>query len=320
MNLGWHVRRFLFRSGVRLIKASGRFASYWHPWRGRAFEETQRDGLHILPVHYYSPVPDTEALPRSLWAQTQPTPGVELDIEEGFALLEELAEGFRDEYTKIATRGKIDGRFHIDNPAFSRGSAEVLYAMIRKLRPKRILEIGSGHTTLLFAEAIERISNDDDSPCAMTCIEPYPPDYLSPPPPQVSRFISDPLQTVEQSTFDELEAGDFLFIDSTHVVNIGSDVVYEYLHILPRLAPGVIVHIHDIFIPHEYPEDWIRKKRFFWNEQYLLQAFLSLNDAYEVILPLHAMSRADPERFGAAIPSCAGWNGHPSSFWIRRKT
>jgi hypothetical protein len=182
-----------------------------------------------------------------------------------------------------------------------------------------MVEVGSGNSTLLAAEALRHNLQDDPSAaCDSVCIEPYPPAYLNPLPVGVTRILPDPVQRTPLETFTALGPGDILFIDSSHVVAIGSDVVYLYTEILPRLAPGVIVHIHDIFLPYDYPAVWIREDRFFWNEQYLLQAFLLFNDAFEVMLPLHAVARRHSEEFARAIPSCR--HGiRPSSFWMRRR-
>ena len=120
------------------------------------------------------------------------------------------------------------------------------------------------------------------------------------------------------STFTELAAGDVLFIDSTHIVRTGGDVVFEFLEVLPRLAPGVVVHIHDIFLPDEYPRAWLKENAMFFNEQYLLQAFLCHNDRYEIVWTSSYMARRYPDRLREAFPSFATgrWPGG-ASFWIR---
>jgi hypothetical protein len=192
--------------------------------------------------------------------------------------------------------------------------------MIRDLKPRRIIEVGSGYTTLLISETIDRISrNDPDFVCEFTAIEPHPPDYLNPLPAGVKRLLPVRVQAVPLDEFLTLEAGDILFIDSSHVAAIGSDVIHLYLEVLPSLAPGVVVHAHDIFIPFNYPRNWIHQSRFFWNEQYLLQAFLVFNQAFEVLLPTHAVFRRHNEDFKAHVPSCARYEREPSSFWMRRR-
>jgi hypothetical protein len=193
--------------------------------------------------------------------------------------------------------------------------------MIRDLKPQRIIEIGSGRTTLLMSQAIrQNQSQDPNYSCDFLAIEPYPPEYLNPWPSEVSRILPNQLQTVALEEFTSLKSGDLLFIDSTHVAAIGSDVIYEYLEILPRLAPGVIIHIDDIFLPMNYPRYWVEKARFFWNEQYLLQAFLSFNKEFEVILPSHYLNQQYPDAIKTYIPSCQKQSYSLSSFWLKRSS
>jgi hypothetical protein len=127
------------------------------------------------------------------------------------------------------------------------------------------------------------------------------------------------VQEIPLSTFAKLERNDVLFIDSSHVLTIGSDVRYEYLDILPRVKPGVLVHCHDIFLPAEYPKEWVLDDHRFWNEQYLLQAFLTFNNEFEVLWAGSYMHLKHPDLLAAAIPSYRQEKCYPKSFWIRRK-
>ena len=274
-----------------------------------------------MPVHFYSPIPNTLSLPESLWEESAAMPGVDLNCDRGFELLEELAAEWGDEFNRLPIDSTADPqRFNLNNSAYRFGDAEILYSIVRRFQPKRFIEIGAGHSTLLTAEAIRQTKREDaDYQCHFMCIEPYPPGFLDPPPEEVTRRIDKELQCVAVAEFTSLEAGDVLFIDSTHVVRIGSDVVYEFLQLLPQLAPGVIVHIHDIFLPYEYPRSWVHDRRFFWNEQYVLQAFLAFNRDFEVLLPTHAMFRRSRERFIRSVPSCAREGSSPTSFWLRRR-
>jgi hypothetical protein len=126
------------------------------------------------------------------------------------------------------------------------------------------------------------------------------------------------MQEVADDVFRELEAGDLLFVDTSHTVKPGSDVNRIVLDLLPILAPGVIVHFHDIFLPFPYSRDHLDDAHF-WNEQYLLQAFLTENPAWEVLVGAQAVARAHPHRLREAIPSFAPGTS-PGAFWIRRKT
>lgn len=325
MNVGWHVQSALARAGLSLLKASGAYEGYWRHWRGDLFEDAERRGFHVIPAHYYSPVPKVSTLSPSLWAQRESVPGVDLAVPAALDLLGELSRDFGAEFAAFPT-AKLDDRrrFTLANIGFGPGDAEIYYSMLRRFQPARVIEIGCGNSTQVAALALAK--NREDHPGRTfdyTCIEPFLPDYLRPAPEGVTRVIETGVQQTPLSLFDGLESGDFLFIDSTHVAAIGSDVLYEYLEILPRLKPGVIIHIHDIFLPLEYPERWAREQRFFWNEQYVLQAFLLHNEAYEVLLPAHALYALHRDATVAAIPTLDPARGYartgPSSFWMRKK-
>jgi hypothetical protein len=126
-------------------------------------------------------------------------------------------------------------------------------------------------------------------------------------------------QDLDPDVVRALGHNDVLFVDTTHTVKTGGDVVHIVLEMLPRLASGVYVHFHDIFLPDEYPREWVVQRRRAWAEQYLLQAFLAFNSAFEVVLPLHALTRRQPELARETIPSFARTRGTgPGAFWIRR--
>jgi predicted O-methyltransferase YrrM len=319
MKFRWYLSYALVRTAVWLIRLSGWYDGYWNFWR-QAFTHVEQNDLHILPVHYYSPIPDTRALPDELWSNLRSPSGIDLKVDSALAWLKRLSQTYGQEYNTLAMESIDPRRFHLNNAAFTSGDAEVLYAIVRDLKPRKIVEIGSGNSTLLTCEAIR--ANQSELPsyrCEFTLIEPFPPAIISPPPAEVTHVEKRPVQQVALSLFSTLDSGDLLFIDSSHVARIGSDVVHEYLTILPLLAPGVVVHIHDIFIPAEYPRLWIDEFRFFWNEQYMLEAFLSFNAEFEIIMPLHAMWRLHQDLLQKMIPSLDTARHSPASFWIRRR-
>jgi len=180
-----------------------------------------------------------------------------------------------------------------------------------------MIEIGSGMTTLLAAEAIRR-NEAEGQPCSFTAIEPYPPTFLRRGVPGLADLLEVKVEDVPLDRFTSLEANDILFIDSSHVIKIGGDVLYEYLEILPRLKPGVIVHCHDIFLPAEYPKKWLVENRWFWTEQYLLQAFLAFNSAFHVLLAASLLHLKHSHELKAAFTSYDPASVWPASFWIRR--
>ena len=170
----------------------------------------------------------------------------------------------------------------------------------------------------------------------MVTIDPYPDRFPKQALGEQVQLITRPLQAVSLDVFLNLHSGDFLFLDSSHVVGVGSDVVREYLEILPRLEPGVIIHAHDIFIPSDYPKEAVLNNLAFWSEQYLLQAFLMFNPCFEVIwgssamqtyacdklehvFPLWKNSYRDmPPSKRRFLPTKDQSRVWPSSFWFRR--
>jgi predicted O-methyltransferase YrrM len=282
----------------------------------RTFSFWERLGLHVTPVHFYQPVPDTRELGPSLWERRSNLVGVDMAEAEQLVLLSTMT-GYRDEYAAFGARRAGDGQgFHFGNAFLEAVDAEVLYALVRHLRPRRLIEIGSGYSTLVAAEAARR-NAAEGSPCRITAIEPFPSAMLRAGVPGVE-LRAVPLQSVALSEFEALCQDDILFIDSSHVLKIGGDVQYEFLEILPRLARGVTVHVHDIFLPAEYPKAWVLGEHRFWTEQYLLQAFLAFNAAFKVIWAGHFMHGRHPEKLAAAFPSYDPARAMPGSFWMRR--
>jgi hypothetical protein len=164
--------------------------------------------------------------------------------------------------------------------------------------------------------------DDGGEPAQLTSIEPFPTPALREGFPGLSRLIEKRVQDVGLGLFTALEEGDILFIDSTHVLRSGGDVQLEYCEILPRLAPGVIVHIHDISLPKPYPRVYFEKNHYYWNEQYLLQAFLAFNSRFEVIWPGNYMMEKYPERVITVFPEYHQMratfpSSEPASFWMR---
>jgi hypothetical protein len=187
---------------------------------------------------------------------------------------------FRNEYEQFPTTPTEEpGRFYLNNHLFDGTDALVAYCMVRHFQPQSIMEIGSGFSSLLLGQAAAK-----NNTSALICIEPFPQEFLKQGFPGLHRLIEKKVEEIDLEIFSELQSGDVLFIDSSHTVKIGGDVNYLFLEILPRLEPGVIVHIHDIFLPFEYRRDWVLDEFRFWTEQYLLQAFLTFNSEFEVLM------------------------------------
>jgi predicted O-methyltransferase YrrM len=237
--------------------------------------------------------------------------------------LESCRARYKKEYESFPrTKTNIPYQYYTHNTSFSTINGEILYCMIRHFKPKKVLEIGSGNSTFVSAQALlkNKLEHNEGE---LVAIEPYPKQILKDGFPGLTRLIQRNLQDVPLSEFESLQENDILFIDSSHMLKLGSDVQYEYLEILPRLKKGVIVHIHDIFLPAEYPKKWIMDQHYFWNEQYLLQSFLAFNNSFEVLWACYYMHLNHSDKLAAISSSYAdslkkkNWTG-PSSFWIRR--
>jgi hypothetical protein len=280
----------------------------------RAFDLWQARGLHVLPVHYYSPVPDTRALGDDLWADRLEPPGIEWNEVAQLKLVREVFPIFREEYDALPREQPASGHaFYLGNGMFDGVDALVLYCMVRHLRPRRVLEVGAGFSSLLTAAAMTKNANAGGE---LVCIEPFPPPALREGFPGLTRLIATPVQQVPLGEFERLDAGDVLFIDSTHVVKTGSDVNFLFFEVLPRLRSGVVVHVHDVFLPGEFPKHWITEELRFWNEQYLLRAFLLFNHAFEVLLSNAFLDRRHPQALRETFPHSPWWLG--GSFWMQR--
>lgn len=282
----------------------------------RNFDFWQSLGIHVTRVHFYHPIPDTRRLPPSLWERGSEMVGVDLREAAQLRLLATFRERYAGEYGSLPRGPTRDPfQFHFGNDFFPEVDAEILYCMIRHLKPKRLIEIGSGQSTLLAAQAA-RANAAEGRPCRITAVEPHPSAVLRRLPGVELEAVE--LQSVPLSRFEELEENDLVFIDSSHVLRIGGDVQFEFLEILPRLPRGVFVHVHDIFLPNEYPRSWVMKDHRFWNEQYLLQAFLTFNRAFQVEWAAAFMHLRHPDLLRQAFPSYDPARCSPGSFWMQR--
>jgi predicted O-methyltransferase YrrM len=287
------------------------------------FERWEEHGWHLTPNHFYSPVPDTRRLPDTLWQKESELPGIDMRDEEQLAFLHEVVERFGDELNGLP-RNQADaaaGGYFVDNGAFESVDGELYYAMIRANRPAQVLEIGAGWSTLLALQAL-RANRAEGAEGRLLTVEPYPYEFVRAAvgsEPEAAELRDVPVQDLPLTVFEALGPGDILFIDSSHVLRIGSDVQYEFLEILPRLRAGVLVHVHDVFLPGEYPRDWVLgPEHRFWNEQYLLQAYLADNSRSTVVWGSSWMHRRHPEELENAFASYDRRSRFPGSFWFRR--
>lgn len=285
----------------------------------KTFPVWQALGFHVVPRHFYEPIPDTTRLKDSLWQTRSELVGIDINEKEQLRLLAEFASKYKEEYESFPReKSAIPYQYYLNNLRYSSVDAEVLYCMIRHFRPTIVFEAGSGFSTYLSAQALLQNTTVNGGENELIVCDPYPNKTIKAGVPGVSRLLSRNVQDIPLSEFDKLKENDILFIDSSHVLKIGSDVQYEYLEILPRLKKGVVVHIHDIFLPAEYPRYFVMNHYRFWNEQYLLQAFLSFNRSFEVLWAGSYMHLRHPDQLELAFSSYNRDLNWPGSFWIRK--
>jgi len=287
----------------------------------------QKMGVSLIPNRYEEPVPDLRELESFGWDKESSLRGIELKLEKQAALLNRIAPKYLEEFKSLPqekTQPPEVEEYHHTNPSFRGADAGFYYCLIRHLKPRRIIEIGAGFSTLLAAQAVVKNATEK-KPCHLTAIEPYPSRTLREGVPGLAKLLETNVQKVSMSEFESLQSGDILFVDSSHILRTGSDVQMEFLEILPRLQKGVCAHFHDIFLPMDYPRKLVMEDFKFYNEQYLLQAFLSFNREFEVVWAGQAMllkkaaliEKYFGEFFQGKDAAERYWRS--VSFWIRRK-
>jgi predicted O-methyltransferase YrrM len=278
----------------------------------RCREMLLKRGVFPIAKHYYEPL-FTAADLRYPLAEPRDLPGIDWNVEEQLGILEAFA--FNDELRDIPSKPGAELAFHFGNENFGSGDAEYLYNIIRLKKPGRILEVGSGYSTLMAMRALRK--NREENPahtCRHTCIEPYEMPWLE------QTGVSVVRKKVEETSLDlflELAENDLLFIDSSHVIRPQGDVLFLYLQVLPRLRPGVIVHIHDIFTPRDYLESWVLEEVRFWNEQYLLEAMLTGSADWKIIGALNYLHHRHYKALARACPYLSP-SREPGSIYIQK--
>jgi len=277
----------------------------------RARGTLQAIGVMPVMAHYYEPLIRTRGLaslraPRAL-------PGIDFRRDAQLSLLAQFTDVAP--LRGLPAKRVDDAGYFLDNASFVSGDAEIWFHMVRHFRPLRIIEIGSGHSTRLARLAIDRNRAEDPRyACHHICIEPYEAPWLEG---LGAAVVRKKVEDVDPALFETLGPGDFLFIDSSHIIRPQGDVVVEYLQIIPRLAAGVIVHVHDIFTPRDYLDEWVHDDLLLWNEQYLLEAYLSDNSAVEVVMAVNMLHHEAPEALARACPHLTP-DREPGSFYFRR--
>jgi hypothetical protein len=274
-------------------------------------------GYQLSRRGYYSPIPVVEELPSGLWDAPAALPGLDLRVDDAVALLVGPLEPYFAEFNPPLDPGR-PGEFWLRNDNYSYVDASTLYAMLRHLKPSRVYELGSGfssHVIQMAAAANAR----DARPLEHTIFDPFPYEAGGTLGPVRGATVhATRTEKLHPAQLASLSDGDVLFVDTTHTVRTGGDVTRIFLDIVPNLASGVTVHVHDIFLPYEYPRHWVVDRRFAWAEQYLLQAFLAFNRDFAVTLPNYAVLRASPNTFRALVPSLDEDRPGAGGFWFQR--
>jgi len=282
------------------------------------------NGKGFIPGHYHSTIPDIRDIHRResrIWPDfPESLPGIDLNEEEQISVLDEFAGYYADMPYKEPMTSST--RYTRNNSVYPISDATALYSMIRKLKPQRIIEVGSGYSSCVMMDTNELFFEDK---IQITFVEPYPDRLIS----LMKngdlnkyRLIKSELQNMDKDMFLSLQANDILFIDSTHVSKIGSDVNCIIFELLPLLNRGVHIHFHDIFYPFEYPKQWIYRERYWWNENYILRAFLQYNDSYKIVFFNTYLEHFHKEKYRKLIPVGHGETlpdvTHQGSIWLKK--
>ena len=267
--------------------------------------------------HYYSPIPSNEDVLAYIKSRKSPKSellGVNLNEKGQHALLSEYVHFYNDvPFTEQKTSAR---RYYYDNRWFSYSDAIFLYSFLRKFKPKRIIEVGSGFSSAVMLDTIDSCISQKPE---ITFIEPHPERLISllrEGDRERVRLIDRKIQEVSPDVFLALKSGDLLFIDSSHVVKCGSDLQFIMFEILPRLQKGVVVHFHDVFYPFDYPSEWLLEGRY-WNENYFLRAFLSYNSEWSILFFNTYVHFMFGDLIKEKMPLCAKEQG--GSLYIRRE-
>jgi hypothetical protein len=290
------------------------------PMLNRLLEE--RLQLHLVRRHYYSPIPDRADIGPDYWETISEMPGVDLGLERGLAFIRDVVPRYIGGFRKRMPLHRTPGQdFFLINGTYMAVDAHIYWCMIHHFRPQRIVEIGAHASTMISTAAVAALREETGHVCRIDAIEPFPSGYLHRENGRTITLIEKKVQEVPMDYFLQLEAGDILFIDSTHMMRQGSDVQYEYLEIIPRLKPGVLIHIHDVSLPRHYPKVYF-ENQLYWNEQYFLQALLAFNSRLQVEWAGNGLMLKHPAAMLETFPEINDMravypSSEPTAFWMR---
>jgi len=279
----------------------------------KSTRQAASDKLFAPPGHFYSPIVAVEEVDRPALEAAYARDPAEIDMNYPgqLAMLRRLAAHF----SAFPPHGAGSAaRFRAPNAQFSLGDAKLLAAFIAEFRPRHIIEVGSGHSSAVILDTMERLGVSPEC----TLVEPYTErlrSLLRPGDLERVRLIEEKVQAVDLALFDTLGEDDILFLDTSHVGKTGSDVLHEIFAVLPRLKPGVLVHFHDVFVGFEYPLPWVVEENRSWNEIYLLRAYLANNPKWRIELHANSLEPRFPGKFREIAP---GYSVDGASLWLRK--
>ena len=281
--------------------------------------ETLLGQQEFPPGHYYSSIPDPGEVKgishRTGNRDVAAIPGIDLDWEGQESTLRELATYYNDLPFGETEADRGIHRYYFANGYYSYADGILFFTLLRHLQPKRLIEVGSGFSSCLTLD-VNELFLDGSLQC--TFIEPYPErlkQNLRPEDSKHVQIIEDKVQNIDPMIFGQLEKNDILFIDSSHVGKAGGDVNFLFFEILPKLKPGVWIHIHDVFYPFEYPETWILSGRS-WNEAYMVRCLLMNSNAFQIRLWGDALAAQRTDLLASLMPRCMKNTG--ASLWIEK--
>lgn len=284
--------------------------------------EIQKRGYHFQQRDYYSALNDLPFLAENhdLWHDRPLPRGVKWDLDAQMDAVKQIAPYCSELMDVPQDMPEGAPVFHWKNDFWSNADALIHYGLLRDTKPRRVVEIGCGWSSLLMAQALALNESEGAPKTVVDQVEPYARKELLSALPEHWDLHETILQRAPLEIFESLQAGDVCFYDGSHVARAGSDVIWFFFEVIPRLKPGVLIHVHDIFWPSDYPDDWIFERGQTWNEQYVLQAFLMYNSEFEPVIcntALFANFESEiTQLFSAVFPD----TGHGGSIWLRRRS
>jgi Methyltransferase domain len=275
----------------------------------------RRAGFDFELRSFYSPIPDLSSIDERFWSEPSELPGIDFDLDRQLAFVGSELSEFLMEFAPSRVPTADPREYFLDNGLFGAGDAELLYAMIRHYRPRVVLELGAGFSTLVSAAAVCANQRAGHETRLISC-DPYADQDAVRRVDGLAELRPIAAESLDAAEYEALSSGDILFIDSSHAVRLGGDVVHLLCEVLPRLAAGVLVHVHDIYLPYPYPRPWFEQFSWYWAEQYMLQALLADNRRLQVLVGAHALWRDRRNELGRLISSTSTGEA-PLSFWMR---